>query len=153
MCGTMCDVCWQSGGTCAVSGSSRDVRGTQPSVSVWFIYIYMHTCMHTYLSIYMYIYMSIYLYMYICIHMYMYTYAYVYICICIYIRVCIYVHTHTHTQTHTHIYVYIWYCFLRFHVRSPRQLQRESRKKRGQYLKYMINKYTHTSIFTNCVLL
>ena len=41
VCGTMCDMCWPSGGTCAVSGSSRgvrapemSVRGTQPSVSV-----------------------------------------------------------------------------------------------------------------------
>jgi len=47
VCGTMCDVCWPSGGICAVSGSSRDVRGTQPSVSVWYIYTYM--CIYTYI--------------------------------------------------------------------------------------------------------
>ena len=38
------------GGTCAVSGRSRDVRGTQPSVSVWCIDIYL------YIYIYIYIY-------------------------------------------------------------------------------------------------
>jgi len=31
LCGTMCDVCWPSGGTCAVSGSSRDVRAPEMS--------------------------------------------------------------------------------------------------------------------------
>ena len=41
ICGTMCDVCWPSGGICAVSGSSRDVRGTQPLVSVWYLYVYV----------------------------------------------------------------------------------------------------------------
>ena len=31
VCGTMCDVCWPSGSTCAVSGSSRDIRAPEMS--------------------------------------------------------------------------------------------------------------------------
>jgi len=57
MCGTMCDVCWPSGGICAVSGSSRDVRGIGVSMVYMyiyifiylFIYLYIHTPIHTYI--------------------------------------------------------------------------------------------------------
>jgi len=56
VCGTMCDVCWPSGGTCAVSGSSRDVRAPEMSggrslrcqYGILFINIYISALTRTY---------------------------------------------------------------------------------------------------------
>ena len=62
VCGTMCDVCWPSGGTCAVSGSFRDVRAPEMSGGHSLRCQYgLYLC--TYIFVYIYIYIYIYIYM------------------------------------------------------------------------------------------
>jgi len=63
VCGTMCDVCWPSGGTCAVSGSSRDVRAPEISGGRSL------RCQYG-------------IYMCVCIYIFVYIYVYIYVCVC-----------------------------------------------------------------------
>jgi hypothetical protein len=57
------------------------------NVCMFYIHIFIYTCIH------MYIYLCIHMYIYLCIHIYiyMYTYIHVYICVCIHVYIYVYI--------------------------------------------------------------